>query len=480
MDKLKTIVLAVLGMVLLGVLVFVYYPSLYHVARSDQLSYLSALGMTHDWYSLAVNTYDLNRKSWFPGGDAGLFRPVLYFLLGNERYFFGYDYYYWQLTGLVLHMIACVLLLRILWRIAPGAGALCFTIFFAFQFSNLETIIWHHINAYILFAIFILLCLDHFLRWTQDRQLSDKIVPMLFFLTLACFTYEVGLWYSVCFALIMRSWRLLIPAVIYAAASIGNAFFNTGVFAGGLPGNGLQLYDCLNYFLLSVKWFIGAGLFLMPENLIFAPRLEARDDFLIWGGTTGAWNMGDILALSVILMVAFAVWRHHRSIKVYGKLQTLLLMMLTGYILIIVFGRVSSRGINAGLSNTIYYLYNFWVLAVIGIFTLFKSQQRWRMAFIGVLLALSFYNAHNIHRMNTYMARAFAQERRFVTYIRSFVNSHEAEPGFSFTVKEHCPGHYAQMIPTHDGKGQKKFTFAQLLYPQYYNDKNPKYTVGGQ
>ena len=474
------IALGCLGVIFLGAFVFVYHQSLYHVARSDQLSYLSALGLTHDWYSLAVSTFDLNRKSWFPAGDAGLFRPVLYFLLGNERYFFEYDYFYWQLTGLVLHVIACLLLFKVLWRIVPGFGALFFTVFFAFQFSNLETIIWHHINAYILFTIFILLAMDHFLRWTKEGGLSNKIFPMLVLLTLACFTYEVGLWYCVCFAIMMRSWRLLLPVWIYAMASISNAFYNTGVFAGGIPGNGLHVYDCLNYFLMTVKWFICAGLFLAPEDMVFAPRLEVRNDFLIWGGISGAWSPGDILALCVILLVGFAVWRRHRLFKLNGKLQALILLMLSGYILIIVLGRVANRGLNAGLSNTVYYLYNFWVLAVIGMFALFQTYHRWKLLFITVLLVLSVYNAMNIHRMNSYMSNAFREERVFVTFIRGFVHQHQGEHGLSFTVSEHCPGHYAQMVLAHDGKTQKKLTFAQLLYPQYYNEKEPKYIIGAE
>ncbi len=475
MDKLRTIVFVVLTAVLLAVLGLVYFPSLYHVARSDQLSYLSALGLTHDWYSLAVSTIDLNRKSWFPGGDAALFRPVLYFLLGNERYFFEYDYWYWQLTGVLLHIIACGLLFRVLWRIRPGIGAVCSAAFFAFQFSNLEAVIWHHINGYILFAVFILAALDHFVKWTRDKVITDKVIPMNIFLTLACLTYEGGVWYCLCFAFVMRCRQLLLPVGIYTVLNLANIVCHPDMVSSVFLGKGVAGAHFWQSWFLTIQWFLCAGLFLRSEDIIFAPRLGLRPDFIM---PPGGLNGGSLLVVVLSAAVGFVFWQRRHQLKEYLQLQTLLILMLAGYVMIIVCGRVMSRGVHDGLGNTLYYLYNFWILAVVAVYALAQSFKRGKALLLAGMIVLTVFNAQNIYRMNTFMARAFVPERGFVVYLRDFIRSHRTEKDFSFTVAQHCPGHYYQMIPSRDGRGLKKFTFAQLLYPQYYKEIDAKYVIG--
>ena len=152
--------LAPAGAVLLAVLIAaVYWPSLYHVARGDQINYLAELSSRHGFVQTVLGTLDINRTRVFGAGDEIAFRPVLFFILGLQKYLFGYAFMGWQAVALMAHLFVCGALYALLCRIRGGLFALLATGMFALAPVNIEAVTWHHITPYLLFAGCVLMAL---------------------------------------------------------------------------------------------------------------------------------------------------------------------------------------------------------------------------------------------------------------------------------------------------------------------------------
>jgi hypothetical protein len=55
----------------------------------------------------------------FAPGDGIIFRPGAVFLLGTQKALFGYDFFWWQVVGLALHLSVVACLYRFLSMIRP-------------------------------------------------------------------------------------------------------------------------------------------------------------------------------------------------------------------------------------------------------------------------------------------------------------------------------------------------------------------------
>src|SRR5262249_19293158 len=143
--------------------IFVTYAlSLGHAARSDQLYYLFVTSSKTDLWSLTVGSYALNRDPLMPG-DELLFRPVLYSLLGFEKWLFGYNFHLWQLASLLLHLGNCYLMYRILREVhKEGIVPFLLTLMFGVLYTAMEMVIWHHMSGYLLFCLLFLYSFQQF------------------------------------------------------------------------------------------------------------------------------------------------------------------------------------------------------------------------------------------------------------------------------------------------------------------------------
>ena len=122
----------------------VFYPSLSHIPRSDQLCYLIQAGQYDDLHSLITKFYSFPRTAEYgggrmredqsPKGDNFLFRPFVYIVLGLEERFFGFSFSLWQLFGVVVHLLNLWILLNLLLKIRVSLFAplsvLCFAVMF--------------------------------------------------------------------------------------------------------------------------------------------------------------------------------------------------------------------------------------------------------------------------------------------------------------------------------------------------------------
>lgn len=131
--------------------------------------------------------------------DYVLFRPVLYWILGLEYYFFGYRFVLWQLLGLSAHIAVAQLLLGFLRRTVIGGTVLPLLLALLFGVSYLpaELVLRNHLITYTVFAL-LALCttmgMSELLATDRDRTFCAVLSSS----AIAAFTYELGVVMSGC------------------------------------------------------------------------------------------------------------------------------------------------------------------------------------------------------------------------------------------------------------------------------------------
>lgn len=171
------------------------------MARADQIAYFADTADTKDWFSLAIKSYAFNRTREFNPGDELLFRPVLYFLLGTEKWLYGYNFVFWQITGFILHLGVIWWLLKLLLLIRKSIFAPMLTALYSVLYLGMEMVVWHHLHGYVLFVNFALAALYNLYLYDFERRTKTwRLWLIAVLLSMASFTYEVGVVYSFIFA----------------------------------------------------------------------------------------------------------------------------------------------------------------------------------------------------------------------------------------------------------------------------------------
>ena len=247
-----------------------YAPSLMQLPRGDQVHYLAEVAGKHSLWDLTIGCIDLNRHRLISAGDQVLFRPLLYIILGAERYFFQYHFMYWQATGIILHLIVVWLLLGLFCAMGEVIPAILATAFFALLFVNMEMVVWQHISSYIFFIILLLLSLLrlHKICSSQENRRRDYWVLWLLLLA-ACLTYEIGNGFALLVGMVIwarglkhRGWAMALFAIplIYLGLSLINVLVHPFVFpkADPITAHGGLLRQLSNMFYAIGAWaYIG-------------------------------------------------------------------------------------------------------------------------------------------------------------------------------------------------------------------------------
>ncbi len=152
---------------------FVFYPSFYHIPRADQIFYLAETADTHDWYSLAIKNYALNRTRILCPGDESVFRPIFYFILGTEKWMFRYSFIYWQITAFLFHLLVLWWMLKLLLYIRKNIFAPLLAITFSFLTVSMEAVVWQHISSYLVFTACVFAALYHLLL--NSRETTSRM-----------------------------------------------------------------------------------------------------------------------------------------------------------------------------------------------------------------------------------------------------------------------------------------------------------------
>ena len=475
------------GYAVLAVLIVVMYaPSLYHVARGDQINYLAELSSRHGFGETVFGTFDLNRTRLFGAGDELAFRPVLYVILGLEKYLFGYHFMAWQAFGILAHLVVCAALYTLLCRIRGGMFAVLGTGLFATAVINIEAVTWHHITPYLLFAGCVLMALRHLYMVQEEASGKDvQAWAALAWMVPAVFLYETGVWYAVCMAVFLNfharrrvAAGMMALVVLYMGLNAADLFWRHA----GAALQARQVLDhgslmlTLGHAALLGKWFLSAFFFLAPQDLAFVSRTMVRPELVGW-----MWPWGQpltlVLVVGIITLVTVIVMLARRG--TCGGFLLLCLAMAAGYLGVIALGRINVLG-EFGLRVGLYYAYNFLLLAMV--VAALMSSGEWPLLVKGVgaciLAGVIVFNGVMTHQVTAQMAREHTNNRMFLEALDRYVNAHEQESGFSFYVGPEYPGNYVADWVSRRGDVQGRlYTVAEALYPSKFTRDRPKYVI---
>jgi hypothetical protein len=444
--------------------ILVYYPSLWHVARSDQIVYFFVTANKHDWASLALSCFDINRWGIYAPGDQKLFRPLLFFFLGTEKYLFHYNFWAWQATGVFLHLMVVWFLMKLLWQMVPGRVAFACTLFFAVLFMNMEMVIWTHINSYLIFVIALLMVLDRVyacMNTDNDDQGKNMLIIALCFL-IAGFIYETSNIFAIVVAAFLMkkrySWIILVSPVLFFILDVMSLKAHHIVSDMKAP----DLGQGVNHVMVAWGFWIYSALWPWLLHMYFDTR-----NMLTEASFNPVFSYGAVIM--ALILTAFGCRRLGPSKR---NFIFLIVIMLFFYALVIVIGRGQGNSISVLLTRNIHYYYPFWALLMIvaGILIGAVQNQKFQTALVVILVGLSIMNGMRLYQVNDIQARGSLPSILLVRSVERLIEEKKSGKDFSFYVSPNYPGNYAYA----DIYGRKS-SFIGMLFPQYYKENMPKY-----
>ncbi|MBF0330979.1 MAG: hypothetical protein HQL17_03515 [Candidatus Omnitrophica bacterium] len=471
----------------------VYFPSLFHVARGDQMNYIAEVAVRSDqsWGRLALGDFNFNRMRHFAPGDEPLFRPGLYFMLGTEEFLFGYDFKLWQATALFCHLLVLWWLLKLAWFIRPGLWTAGCVAVFSVMAGHMEMVIWHHISAYMIFLALILAGFYHLLAYERGAGSKHAGFLVLVLGTSVLF-YEAALaimFFVAAYLLLSRlerkdCYRLIIA---FSVISVGYLVWSAVNFPanGAKPELGLAYvqnvwsWQTLQYALTALGWWFYSGLLPFKAELHTFSRMIA-------GGIHKPWLLTcAMLATGLVAVMAGAVWSLHRRktglfVK-HGKLMLLTAAIMASLAGIIAVGRMNTQGPLQALSVATYYGYFFWafmvVLAVAFVDDVIDATGAWRMwRWVAgvVLIILLGMNALLTFRKNVEYADGSRELIALTHQMQGFITLHQQEPDFSFYVPTHWPNYEISWLVNANDPAIK-YSFVEIMFPKYFRRDHAKY-----
>jgi hypothetical protein len=497
---------------LIGVVNFVIYlPSFFHMPRSDQLIYLYHTAGSRQWADLALRAYDLNRTLALPDAQL-LFRPLLYVFLGTEKWLFGYNFVAWQMTGFLLHLAVIYCLLKLLLRVHPSHWAYLFTAFFSTLLISFEMVIFHHVNAYLIFSIMILICLRGCARLQQqDRPRVSTVAAVSLALLTACLTYELGCVFAVIVAVYvfmvlarkphspLRTWPrrmalsllVLAPALLYLGWSYVNLRQHGIPLGSGTAAlkQGFQAGPTAWVMLKAMGWWIFGGLF---PGLLKVSLANRTGMYIInpWDTVTLETVLSyhtfslvfGVALLGVFIRVALASASRH-FLKKRGPLTLLILTWLLACVFTVVVTRANVSGGMVKIQINTYYAYFVWLLLTVCLYLMVDwgrlktpREVKWARVMAALTIAVIMVNSATVLTMNGIRAEAYTSWRRLAARIERLIAAEEPARRVTFRVPpdaKHNPVLPWVRLPGRDP--QKKFTYFEILYPLRCDAADPRY-----
>ncbi len=480
--------------------IFIYFPSFSHMPRADHLFYLADMAYKQDWVSLAIQSFDWSRSRTFAPGDYLIFRPGAYFLMGSEKFFFGYNFVLWQVTGLVMHLIIIGMLLRLLLNIGSSLFAVMMAGYFSFLFMNMETVVWHAINSILLAMMMTLMSLNQIWLYQKGKcRETHRLMIASAGMTVAALTYEIsvvlsGLFFVYLFLTVpwkgqgrWRSLWLLIPPAIFTVTSAYN-YVALGyhrlhpVKGAGLP----DLVQIVKNTFLTMGWWIYSAFFPGKYEIIHVlgrAELANRQDIFPAMGL-GEWQLwlGTLFVLCWgLLAVRSGTWEF---IKKRLGFLALLLGMALGWAAVISSARVQERGVAFALGGTVTYHYIIWCFLVVFMYSAVNFEalpsdrltRAIKCAFIILIVGQMLHNGRLVYSMNRRISQWYAPSRELVKAVESMIMREGDQPGFSFYIDYDFPGNFLYPYRLREQDPiTKRYSFAEMIYLNYFDDENPMF-----
>lgn len=518
---------ALFAAVLIGVNLFVFAPSLHHVFRGDQVAYMIEMAPLSGLGELLKASYTYPRTREIAPGDQLLFRPLLYVLLAVETWLFRYDFFYWQLFSLILHIVVVLELYFVLQAFQRSVLAPCLALSFSVMFIGQEMVTWHHIVGYLLFTVLFLPGFYGALRYAQSGQQDQRFL----FLSAACvgvsaFAYEFGiiaggvLWLILAgqrFVLSRNAsspwrgplWIFWLSPLIYAVWSVADYFqhitvphpelwsFSWDVVWLGVQKIGTLLEEGLLFPAAVTTIFEDRARFLPLSDLFvfdltFFQKLvfvfqRSRESLLFAMNAAALVCLGMAGAGYGFLRMREWFDSGRKAPQRKGRFSTKAAMavaagiILLAYFLLLLFGRFVSRSEEL-VYKSLYYVYLLALfLAMTGYFFLFVSgplKGRTGKRIVA-LLSIAFLLLMGVNGVRTrgYLMKQESYQSLFQQYLAEFnrfIAAHQRENDFSFDIYWSNSRFYAWDVSATSIDQQD---FANLLFRKYLNNRLPKYFV---
>ena len=370
--------LTIQRLALVAIVILVFWNGLWGGApRSDQLPYLHQISQYSNLWDIVINSPSWNRTQ--SAGDFILFRPILYLQLGFFYYTFGYNFFYWQLADLVLHVLVVGGLYSLLihGRLKNTIYPFLISVLFGCSFIASELVLWNHISGYLTFSLLSLYCIFFIVKLLS----TSKTYFGYFALALGVmgeFTYELGVLLNLLIAsvlfynyklkncsecldknLLILSILFLCGVMLYPILSLSDLISRDAYLslATDKVSRIRQLPLAVWYTFEQIIFWLGGWVF--P----FAYKIGASDRMYFDGYKLFSWKF--LLIFIIVLLTIFIIvfQSSERKFVKYSaskgcRLSVFcVLIFLFAYSFVISYGRALPRGIEYILGINIYYSY---------------------------------------------------------------------------------------------------------------------------
>jgi len=455
---------------------WVYWPSFSHIFRHDEwFLFFSSKNEAPDFkYFIRHIDWQLNLPY-----DRLVYRPIHHGMLAFNRVVFDANYLGPHILAFIKHLLACLCIWWMMVKYDRRRISVLFVLLFSVLTINIDSVIWPHVDAYIVTAIFTVLSIIFFLKTTDNRISPFKGFSLVgFFLLFNLLTTEIVFLMPIVFPLVywalfrdpddkMRgskdraSWlMLLLPITLWIAlfsVHLYNAWPNLSMTEQS-RSIGLWLT------VLNIPWML-----LILLTGAFVPILQADYGDKIY------FSVDNIAIVSVVFAIILCVRYRKNIFKSWSRELSLIVAVLFSVLLIICSCRAGY--VYAMLrSNDMacHYTYCLSALSILAIYLLFdfdkisKTRKLKAVMFL-VLVFLMFFHSLKSHQVATEVERRSLPLKRYFDSVKSFVDAHKAEQGFSFKIIDPPPK--IQPFPWYTE------TCIYGFFSQYIEHNTPKYIL---
>jgi hypothetical protein len=400
--------------------------------------------------------HSFNRVRFFGAGDCVLFRPLLFGVMAMESQLFGWNFFWWQATGILLHLAAAYALLRLLWAMHGGLFAGLLTLLFATLYIAQMAVTWHHINGYVLFVVLEFWALYHVFQHAREGQIHSWRLWSLAAIVLAgSLTYEAANAQGPFFALYLfcaghaddkavsrlgRRWLLLllVPLLVYVTWDIVDFFYlhptlpDSWAVGSGNIAHQFDVIKTVGTLCAIPACYLFAAVLPTLQKMVCSTTLMNRPvNWDVAGSFSSAHPPWAILVAGAtvvcILIVGYRLAARLRAairatdVKPTGPrwgFVGLVAALLAVQLLLVTIGRANTRGLmDYVLKESSYYAYLVVALMIvlayaccrsIGFDTLARAVgPRLRLLCAGVLACVALAGACRIYGINATVMRQY-------------------------------------------------------------------------
>lgn len=446
--------------------------------RADQLIYLHTISKYQNLSDILANAPSWNRTNF--AGDHILYRPILFIQMGFFYYFFKYNFLYWQIASLVLHILvtAGLYILSHQGKLKNSLYPFLLSALFGVSFLSSELVLWNHISGYITFSLFSVYAVLFSVKYLRTNKTMFGIAALVLGV-LAEFTYELGVIVNGLLAIVLLHSHLFTPrspikknshlvllllffcgVMLYPALSILDLTirgFHVSNIGGSAPF-GIKLLHATWYALQQISFWIG-GLFFPSAYDI---RAGDRSSFKLF-------NLAGEFVIINFSAIAFAIgffssrikrWSLSAFVSNIGGKATYALpafIFLCFYSLAIAFGRALPRGLDYVLNINVYYQYIACASLLVMVATYFlreapdrtgntgssnqlNDRSKHNAAIIFALVTLILFNANSTYKLATEFRYIYSPPRlEVINAVQAYIQANPNSNSY-FVMGDSCPG----------------------------------------